>query len=32
MPDRLRLAELLGGLSIVADLGYSLPPGEALRA
>ncbi len=32
MADRLRLAELLGGLSIVADLGYSLPPGEALRA
>ena len=32
MADRLRLAELLGGLSIVADLGYALPPGEALRA
>jgi HD-GYP domain-containing protein (c-di-GMP phosphodiesterase class II) len=29
--DRLRLGELLASLSIVADLGYSLPPDHALR-
>ena len=27
----LRLADLLGGLSIVADLGFGLPPQEAMR-
>ena len=27
----LRLAELLGGLSTVADLGFGLPPGTAVR-
>ena len=32
MTDRLRLGELLASLSIVADLGYSLPPDHALRA
>jgi HD-GYP domain-containing protein (c-di-GMP phosphodiesterase class II) len=30
--DRLRLAELLVGLSLVADLGMGLEPGEAARA
>ena len=30
--DRLRLAELLAGLSLVADLGMGLEPGEAGRA
>jgi hypothetical protein len=30
--DRLRLADLLGGLSIVADLGFALPPEEAMRS
>jgi HD-GYP domain-containing protein (c-di-GMP phosphodiesterase class II) len=29
---RLRLADLLGGLSIVADLGFGLPPEEAMRS
>ena len=29
--SRLRLADLLGGLSIVADLGFGLPPQEAMR-
>ena len=28
----LRLADLLGGLSVVADLGFGLPPGEAMRS
>jgi HD-GYP domain-containing protein (c-di-GMP phosphodiesterase class II) len=28
---RLRLADLLGGLSIAADLGFGLPPEEAMR-
>jgi HD-GYP domain-containing protein (c-di-GMP phosphodiesterase class II) len=32
MSDRLRLADILGGLSIVSDLGYGLPPEEAMRA
>lgn len=32
MPERLRLADILGGLSIVADLGYGLPPEEAMRS
>ena len=30
--ERLRLAELLGGLSLVADVGMGLEPGEAGRA
>jgi len=29
---RLRLADLLAGLSMVADLGYGLPAGQTLRA
>jgi HD-GYP domain-containing protein (c-di-GMP phosphodiesterase class II) len=29
---RLRLADLLGGLSIVADMGFGLPPETAMRA
>ncbi len=29
---RLRLADLLGGLSIVADIGFGLPAQEAMRA
>lgn len=29
---RLRLADLLGGLSLVADLGYGLVPGHAMRS
>jgi HD-GYP domain-containing protein (c-di-GMP phosphodiesterase class II) len=32
VPERLRLADLLGGLSIAADLGFGLPPGEAMRS
>jgi hypothetical protein len=32
MGDRLRLADLLSGLSIVADLGYGLPIETALRS
>ncbi len=32
MSDRLRLADLLGGLSIAADLGFALPPEEAMRS
>src|SRR5215210_590525 len=32
MSHRLRLADLLGGLSIVADLGFGLPPEEAMRS
>ena len=32
MSGRLRLADLLGGLSIAADLGFGLPPGEAMRS
>ena len=32
MSNRLRLAELLSGLSIVADLGYGLPLETALRS
>ena len=31
MSARLRLADLLGGLSIVADLGFGLPPETAMR-
>jgi HD-GYP domain-containing protein (c-di-GMP phosphodiesterase class II) len=31
MGNQLRLADLLGGLSIVADLGFGLPPEEAMR-
>lgn len=31
MASKLRLADLLGGLSIVADLGFGLPPQEAMR-
>ena len=29
--ERLRLADLLGGLSMVADMGFGLPPGMAVR-
>jgi HD-GYP domain-containing protein (c-di-GMP phosphodiesterase class II) len=32
MAGRLRLADLLGGLSIVADLGFGLPPETAMRS
>ena len=32
MTDRLRLADLLGGLSIASDLGYALPVETALRS
>jgi HD-GYP domain-containing protein (c-di-GMP phosphodiesterase class II) len=32
MAPRLRLADLLGGLSIVADMGFGLPPETAMRA
>ena len=32
MNERLRLADLLGGLSIAADLGFGLPPEEAMRS
>ncbi len=32
MAGDLRLAELLGGLSITADLGFGLPPGTAVRS
>ena len=32
MTDRLRLADLLSGLSIIADLGYGLPIETALRS
>jgi HD-GYP domain-containing protein (c-di-GMP phosphodiesterase class II) len=32
MSDRLRLADLLGGLSVVSDLGYRLPAETALRS
>jgi HD-GYP domain-containing protein (c-di-GMP phosphodiesterase class II) len=30
--NRLRLADLLGGLSIVADVGFGMPPETAMRA
>jgi hypothetical protein len=29
--ERIRLEDLLGGLSMVADLGFGLPPGMAVR-
>jgi HD-GYP domain-containing protein (c-di-GMP phosphodiesterase class II) len=32
MAARLRLADLLGGLSIVSDMGFGLPPETAMRA
>jgi hypothetical protein len=32
MHGQLRLADLLGGPSIVADLGFGLPPEEAMRS
>jgi hypothetical protein len=32
MPERLRLADIIGGLSVVSDLGYGLPPEEAMRS
>jgi len=32
MADRVRLADLLGGLSTVADLGFGLPPQTAMRS
>ena len=31
-PARLRLADLLGGLSVACDLGFGLPPEEAMRS
>jgi HD-GYP domain-containing protein (c-di-GMP phosphodiesterase class II) len=32
MAGKLRLADVLGGLSMVADLGFGLPPGTAVRS
>lgn len=32
MGESVRLADVLGGLSTVADLGYGLPPEEAMRS
>jgi HD-GYP domain-containing protein (c-di-GMP phosphodiesterase class II) len=32
MNGRVRLADLLAGLSLAADLGFGLPPGEAVRS
>ncbi len=32
MPDRLRLADLIGALSLVADLGFGLPAEHAMRS
>jgi HD-GYP domain-containing protein (c-di-GMP phosphodiesterase class II) len=32
MGPSVRLADLLGGLSIIADLGFGLPPEEAMRS
>lgn len=32
MSGNLRLADLLGGLSVACDLGFSLPPEQAMRA
>jgi HD-GYP domain-containing protein (c-di-GMP phosphodiesterase class II) len=32
LSGRLRLADLLGGLSIATDLGFGLPPEEAMRS
>lgn len=32
MTARLRLADLLGGLSVASDLGFGLPPEEAMRS
>ena len=32
MAVRLRLADLLAGLSVIADLGFGLPPEEAMRS
>ena len=32
VPSRIRLADLLGGLSMVADLGFGLPPQTAMRS
>lgn len=32
MAGRVRLADLLGGLSMVADYGFGLPPGTAVRS
>ena len=31
MPDRLRLADLLGSLSLVGDFGFGLPQQESIR-
>jgi HD-GYP domain-containing protein (c-di-GMP phosphodiesterase class II) len=31
-PARFRLADLLGGLSVACDVGFGLPPEEAMRA
>jgi HD-GYP domain-containing protein (c-di-GMP phosphodiesterase class II) len=31
-PSRLRLADLLAGLSVACDLGFGLPPEEAMRS
>jgi HD-GYP domain-containing protein (c-di-GMP phosphodiesterase class II) len=32
VPARLRLADLLGGLSVASDLGFGLPPETAMRS
>ena len=32
MPDRLRLADLLAGLSVTSSLGFGLPPEHAMHA
>ena len=32
VPDQLRLADVLGGLSVVSDMGYGLPMETAMRA
>ena len=32
MNGRVRLADMLGGLSIVADLGFGLPPLHGMRS
>jgi HD-GYP domain-containing protein (c-di-GMP phosphodiesterase class II)/DNA-binding CsgD family transcriptional regulator len=32
MPSSLRLADLLAGLSVVADMGYALPVGTSIRS
>jgi hypothetical protein len=32
MATKLRLADLLAGLSLVADMGYGLRPGHGMRS